>query len=118
MAANLHEEDEFKTVLIFDFGGGTFDISVLTIDYGVIDVQATRGDMNLGGRDLDEALVEHCLEEFKTKHNIDLTDNRLARTRLNIECEKAKITLSVQYEAKVKVHAFHNNLDLEVTITR
>ena len=62
MAANIHEEEEFTTVLIFDFGGGTFDISVLTIDYGVIDVQATRGDMNLGGRDLDEALVEYCLE--------------------------------------------------------
>ena len=76
MAANLHEDDDEKNVLIFDFGGGTFDISVLTIDYGVINVLATRGDMNLGGRDLDEALVEHCLEEFKTKHNIDLTDNR------------------------------------------
>ena len=76
MAATLHEDDDEKNVLIFDFGGGTFDISVLTIDYGVINVLATRGDMNLGGRDLDEALVEHCLEEFKTKHNIDLTDNR------------------------------------------
>ena len=63
-------------MLILDFGGGTLDISVLTNSDGVIDVKATRGDMNLGGRDLDEALVEHCLEEFKTKHNIDLTDNR------------------------------------------
>ena len=62
MAANLHEEDDEKNVLIFDFGGGTFDISVLTISEGVIDVQATRGDMNLGGRDFDEVLVEYCLE--------------------------------------------------------
>ena len=65
MAAGIHEEDDEKNILIFDFGGGTFDISVLTISEGVIDVQATRGDMNLGGRDLDEVLVEHCLEEFK-----------------------------------------------------
>ena len=73
MAAGIHEEEDEKNILIFDFGGGTFDISVLTISEGVIDVQATRGDMNLGGRDLDEVLVEHCLEEFKKTSGVDLT---------------------------------------------
>ena len=63
-------------MLVFDFGGGTFDISVLTISDGVIDVQATRGDMNLGGRDLDEVLVDHCLEEFKKSAGVDLSGNR------------------------------------------
>ena len=63
-------------MLVFDFGGGTFDISVLTISDGVIDVQATRGDMNLGGRDLDEVLVDHCLEEFKKSTGVDLSGNR------------------------------------------
>ena len=109
MAAGIHEEDDEKNILIFDFGGGTFDISVLTISEGVIDVQATRGDMNLGGRDLDDVLVQYCLEEFQKATNIDLSNNRQARTRLNVECEKAKINLSVQYETKVKVHAFYND---------
>ena len=118
MAAGIHEEDDEKNILIFDFGGGTFDISVLTISEGVIDVQATRGDMNLGGRDLDEVLVEHCLEEFKKTTGTDLTSDKRARTRLNTECEKAKINLSVAYETKIKVHAFHNDQDLEVTVTR
>ena len=65
--------------------------------------------MNLGGRDLDDVLVQYCLEEFQKATNIDLSNNRQARTRLNVECEKAKINLSVQYETKVKVHAFYND---------
>ena len=114
MAAGIHEQDDENNVLVFDFGGGTFDISVLTISDGVIDVQATRGDMNLGGRDIDEALVEYCLQEFQKSSGVDLSENRNARTRLFQECERAKVNLSVAYEAKVKVHSFHNDTDLEV----
>ena len=64
MAARLHETAEDKTIVVFDFGGGTFDLSVLSISKGVLNVEATRGDMNLGGRDLDEVVVQHCLEKF------------------------------------------------------
>ena len=59
-------------VLVFDFGGGTFDVSVLSIDDGLIDVQATHGDMNLGGRDIDEIIVNHCLNKFREQTGIDL----------------------------------------------
>ena len=76
MAAGIHENDDEANVLVFDFGGGTFDISILSIAEGVIDVQATRGDMNLGGRDLDEIIVSYCIEEFKKSHGVDLSNNK------------------------------------------
>ena len=66
MAAGLHKREEEKNVLVFDFGGGTFDVSILAINEGILDVQATRGDMSLGGRDIDEQIVNYCIEEFKT----------------------------------------------------
>lgn len=65
MAAGLHKLEDEKNVLVFDFGGGTFDISVLCVSEGILDVQATRGDMNLGGRDIDEAIVNYCIEKFR-----------------------------------------------------
>lgn len=76
MAAGIHENDDEANVLVFDFGGGTFDISILSIAEGVIDVQATRGDMNLGGRDLDEIIVSYCIVEFKKSHGVDLSNNK------------------------------------------
>lgn len=65
MAAGLHKLEDEKNVLVFDFGGGTFDISVLCVSEGILDVQATRGDMNLGGRDIDEDIVKYCIDQFK-----------------------------------------------------
>ena len=65
MAAGLHKLEDDKNVLVFDFGGGTFDISVLCISDGTLDVQAARGDMNLGGRDLDEVIFKYCVKKFK-----------------------------------------------------
>ena len=87
---------------------------MLTVSEGVIDVQATRGDMNLGGRDLDDVLVEHCLEEFRKTSGIDMSKDRWARTRLWLECEKAKIALSKCQETKIKVKEIHDETDLEV----
>ena len=120
LATGFHEEenDEDKNILVFDFGGGTFDISVVTISERLIDVQTTKGDPNLGGRDLDEVLVNHCFEEFKKAHNLDLSKDKEARSRLSRECEKAKINLSSFFETKVRVHAFHSDQDIEVNITR
>ena len=65
MAAGLHKLEDEKNVLVFDFGGGTFDISVLCVSEGILDVQATRGDMNLGGRDIDGEIVKYCIQKFK-----------------------------------------------------
>jgi len=94
MAAGYHDSDDSKNLLVFDFGGGTLDISVVCISEGVIDVQATRGDMKLGGRDIDSILVDYCIEEFKDISDIDLNGDRKARRRLETECERVKILLS------------------------
>lgn len=94
MAAGFHENEEMENVLVFDFGGGTFDISIICASEGVLDVQATRGDMNLGGRDVDEKLVDFCIKAFQEATGIDISGDPKARTRLMKECERAKISLS------------------------
>ena len=83
-----------KRVFIFDLGGGTFDVSVLQIEEGIIEVLATRGDTNLGGTDIDSVLVNYCIEDFKSKHGIDLTNDNRATARLRKACEIAKHDLS------------------------
>ena len=74
--------------------------------------------MNLGGRDIDEVIVEHCLAQFKAQTGHDLSENKKARTRLFQECERAKIALTSAFETKVKVHSLYQDTDLEVNITR
>jgi len=83
-----------KNVLIFDLGGGTFDVSLLSIDEGVFEVKATAGDTHLGGEDFDNKLVEYCSAEFQKKSRIDLRNNARALRRLRTQCEKAKRILS------------------------
>ena len=73
MAAGIHENNGDQMVVVFDFGGGTFDVSILDISNGTINVESTQGDMNLGGRDLDQILVDHCLKDFQQKYNVDLS---------------------------------------------
>ena len=75
-------QEQSQKIIVFDFGGGTFDISVLSIDGGIIEVISTRGDTHLGGQDIDEILVRHCMNDFKERHNIDLTNNLRAQARL------------------------------------
>lgn len=93
MACGFHLLDEDKATIVVDLGGGTFDVSIACINEGVIDVLAVEGDNMLGGRDLDEALVTYCIEEFKKEKGIDLTNNKIQRNRLSIACEIAKISL-------------------------
>merc|ERR1711861_42666 len=83
-----------KNVLIFDLGGGTFDVSLLTIDDGIFEVKATAGDTHLGGEDFDQRLVQHFVAEFKRKHRKDISGNPRALRRLRTACERAKRTLS------------------------
>mmetsp|Transcript_142300 Transcript_142300/g.201353 ORF Transcript_142300/g.201353 Transcript_142300/m.201353 type:complete len:194 (+) Transcript_142300:353-934(+) len=83
-----------RNVLIFDLGGGTFDVSLLTLDEGVFEVKATAGDTHLGGEDFDNKLVEYCANDFKKKYGIDIMNNARAMRRLRTQCEKAKRILS------------------------
>jgi len=108
-----------KNVLIFDLGGGTFDVSLLTIDDGIFEVKATAGDTNLGGEDFDQRLVEHFIKEFKRKNRgVDLTNNKKALRRLRTACEKAKRTLSASTKAQVEIDSLHEGIDFSGTITR
>jgi len=111
-------DQEEQNVLIFDLGGGTFDVSLLTIDEGVFEVMATAGDTHLGGEDFDNALVEHCTKDFKRKHKKDMTDNPRAMRRLRTQCEQAKRTLSAAVRATIEVDSLFDGIDFHITITR
>jgi heat shock protein 1/8 len=110
--------DSEKNVLIFDLGGGTFDVSLLSIDSGVFEVKATAGDTHLGGEDFDNRMVNLCVEEFKRKHKKDLTGNDRSLRRLRTACERAKRTLSNSTSTKVEVEALFDGIDFEMTFTR
>jgi len=111
-------DQEEQNVLIFDLGGGTFDVSLLTIDEGVFEVMATAGDTHLGGEDFDNALVEHCTKDFKRKHKKDMTPNPRSMRRLRTQCEQAKRTLSAAVRATIEVDSLFDGIDFHITITR
>merc|ERR1712159_557042 len=105
-------------VLVFDLGGGTFDVSLLTIDDGIFEVKATAGDTHLGGEDFDNRLVNHFTQEFKRKNRKDLSGNARAMRRLRTACERAKRTLSTSTQAYIEVDALYEGIDFHTTITR
>ncbi|XP_050304050.1 heat shock 70 kDa protein cognate 2-like [Anthonomus grandis grandis] len=108
-----------KNVLIFDLGGGTFDVSILAIDEGsLFQVKSTAGDTHLGGEDFDNRLVNHFVEEFKRKFKKDLSNNTRALRRLRTACERAKRTLSSSTEASLEIDALHEGVDFYSKITR
>jgi len=113
-----NESSAEKNVLIFDLGGGTFDVSLLTIDEGVFEVKATAGDTHLGGEDFDNVLVDHFVKEFKRKHKSDLTKNNRSMRRLRSQCERAKRTLSAAHRATVEIDSLFDGVDFHSTITR
>merc|ERR1711983_345108 len=94
---NAHGQE--KNILIFDLGGGTFDVSILSIEDGIFEVKATAGDTHLGGEDFDNRMVDHFVKEFQRKHKKDLTVNKRALRRLRTACERAKRTLSASAQA-------------------
>jgi len=107
-----------RNVLIFDLGGGTFDVSILTIEDGIFEVKATSGDTHLGGEDFDQRMVNHFIQEFKRKHKKDITDNKRAVRRMRTACERAKRTLSTATQANIEIDSLHEGVDFYTTITR
>lgn len=111
--------DEERNVLIFDLGGGTFDVTLLTIDGGIFEVKATAGDTHLGGEDFDNRLVNHFVDEFKRKNKgKDLTTSQRALRRLRTAAERAKRTLSAAAQATLEIDSLFDNVDFQATITR
>ena len=107
-----------RNVLIFDLGGGTFDVSLLTIDEGVFEVKATAGDTHLGGEDFDNKLVEYCAGDFLKKKGIDIRNNPRAMRRLRTQAEKAKRILSSSAQTTIEVDSLAESEDFSLTITR
>lgn len=107
-----------QNVLIFDLGGGTFDVSVLEIDDGVFEVKSTAGDTHLGGEDFDNRLVNHFVQEFKRKHKKDITSNKRSLRRLRTACERAKRTFSSSAQANIEVDSLFEGHDFYTSITR
>jgi L1 cell adhesion molecule like protein len=107
-----------KNVLIYDIGGGTFDVSLLTIEDGIFEVKATSGNGHLGGEDFDNRLVSFFMEEFKRKHKKDMTTNLRAMRRLRTACERAKRTLSSTAQATIEVDSLYEGIDFYSSITR
>jgi len=123
LAYGLDKAEQEQTILVFDLGGGTFDVSLLEIGDGVVEVKATAGDNHLGGDDWDQALVDYLVQTFGSKNGIDLTKDKMAMQRVREAAEKAKIELSSSQQASVNlpyitVDAEKNPLFLDETITR
>ncbi|KLO04240.1 heat shock protein 70 [Schizopora paradoxa] len=107
-----------RNVLIFDLGGGTFDVSLLTIEEGIFEVKATAGDTHLGGEDFDNRLVNHFVQEFKRKNKKDLSTNARALRRLCTACERAKRTLSSAAETTIEIDSLFEGIDFYTSLTR
>ncbi|KAH1019227.1 hypothetical protein HUJ04_009075 [Dendroctonus ponderosae] len=107
-----------RNVLIFDLGGGTFDVSILTIEDGIFEVKSTAGDTHLGGEDFDNRMVNHFVQEFKRKYKKDLASNKRALRRLRTACERAKRTLSSSTQASIEIDSLFEGIDFYTSITR
>lgn len=118
IAYGLDKKIQDKNVLIFDCGGGTFDVSILSIDDGIFEVKSTSGDTHLGGEDFDNILVSHFAQEFKRKYKGDLFTNAKAISRLRASCERAKRTLSSSAQASIEIDSLFEGQDFYTSITR
>ncbi|CCH40864.1 putative heat shock protein [Wickerhamomyces ciferrii] len=118
IAYGLDKTDGEHQIIVYDLGGGTFDVSLLSIENGVFEVLATSGDTHLGGEDFDFRVVRHLIKLFKKKHGIDVTDNQKAIAKLKREVEKAKRTLSSQISTRIEIDSFVDGIDLSESLTR
>uniref|UniRef100_A0A671SWG4 Endoplasmic reticulum chaperone BIP n=1 Tax=Sinocyclocheilus anshuiensis TaxID=1608454 RepID=A0A671SWG4_9TELE len=118
IAYGLDKSDGVKNILVFDLGGGTFDVSLLTIDNGVFEVVATNGDTHLGGEDFDQRVMEYLIKLYKKKTGKDVHKDNRAMQKLRREVEKAKRTLSTQHQAHIEIESFFRGEDFSETLTR
>lgn len=107
-----------KNVLIFDLGGGTLDVSLLTTDEGIFEVKATSGNTHLGGEDFDNRMVTYLMQEFQKKHNLDMSSNARAVRRLRTACERGKRTLSSSSQILIEIDSLHEGIDFYTRMTR
>eukprot|EP00456_Euglypha_rotunda_P010220 TRINITY_DN1251_c0_g1_i37.p1 TRINITY_DN1251_c0_g1~~TRINITY_DN1251_c0_g1_i37.p1 ORF type:complete len:288 (-),score=75.59 TRINITY_DN1251_c0_g1_i37:27-890(-) len=118
IAYGLDKKGKEQNILVYDLGGGTFDVSVLTIDEGVFEVLATNGDTHLGGEDFDQRVMDYFIKLIKKKNNVDLAGNHRALAKLRRETEKAKRALSSVHQVKVEVESLIDGEDFSETLTR
>ena len=114
----MDKKEGEKNILVFDLGGGTFDVSLLTIDNGVFEVVATNGDTHLGGEDFDQRVMDHFIKLYKKKTGKDVRGDNRAVQKLRREVEKAKRALSSQHQARIEIESFYDGEDFSETLTR
>ena len=118
IAYGLDKKDKERNILVFDLGGGTFDVSLLTIDSGVFEVIATNGDTHLGGEDFDNRVLDFLIKKIKKTHNQDVSKNKSALQKMKTEIEKAKRSLSSSPQATIEIEELVEGLDIKDTLTR
>jgi len=118
IAYGLDKKGGEKNILVFDLGGGTFDVSILTIDNGVFEVISTNGDTHLGGEDFDQRVMQYFIKLIKKKHGKDVNKDKRALQKLRRECERAKRALSSQHQVRVEVESLIDGIDLSEPLTR
>lgn len=118
IAYGLDKKTQEANILVFDLGGGTFDVSVLSIDDGVFEVLATNGDTHLGGEDFDQRVLSYFLKEIKKKYNVDISKDNSALAKLRREIEKAKRALSSTHQVKLEIESLFEGVDFSETLTR
>ena len=118
IAYGLDKSEGESQIIVYDLGGGTFDVSLLSIDDGVFEVLATAGDTHLGGEDFDNRVIEYMLKQYKKKTGTDVSKNLRALGKLKREVEKAKRTLSSQQSTRIEIESFEDGNDFSETLTR
>ena len=118
LAYGLDKQDETQTVLVYDLGGGTFDVSILDLGDGVFEVRSTSGNNKLGGDDFDQRVIDYIVEDIEKEHGIDLSKDKMAMQRIKDEAEKAKKTLSSATKATISLPFIANGVSYETSLTR
>ncbi len=118
IAYGLDKKGGEQNILIFDLGGGTFDVSLLTIDDGIFEVKATAGDTHLGGSDFDNLITQYLVQEIKKKHKVDISDNKKAIRKLRTAAERAKRSLSSSTTAQIEIDGISSDVDFNTVLTR
>lgn len=118
MAYGLDKDKEERTIMVYDLGGGTFDVSILTIEEGVFEVISTSGDTHLGGEDFDQRVLDYFMKLIKRKNNKDISGDKVAIQKLKKEVEKAKRALSSTHEYSIEIEGLYEGFDFEETLTR